>query len=65
MSTDTIGVEEAGRALGVGRTLSYRLARQGQLTSGVPVIRVGKLLRVPTRALDRVLGGNQQEVDVK
>ena len=42
-------VEEAATQLRIGRTLAYRLAREYLATggrSGLPVIRVGKLLRV-------------------
>ena len=42
-------VEEAATQLRIGRTLAYRLARECLATggrSGLPVIRVGKLLRV-------------------
>ena len=42
-------VEEAAKELGIGRTLAYRLAREFLATngaSGLPVIRVGRLLRV-------------------
>ena len=42
-------VEEAAKQLRIGRTLAYRLAREYLATdgrSGLPVIRVGKLLRV-------------------
>ncbi len=42
-------VEEAAKELRIGRTLAYRLAREFLATngaSGLPVIRVGNLLRV-------------------
>jgi len=42
-------VEEAAKQLRIGRTLAYRLAREFLATggrSGLPVIRVGRLLRV-------------------
>lgn len=57
-ANETIGVEEAGRRLGVSRTTAYQLARQGSL-AGVPVLRVGKKLRVPVRGLERVLEGRE------
>ena len=47
-------VEEAARALGIGRSLGYRLARLYEATGGtegLPVIRVGTVLRVPEWAL--------------
>lgn len=55
---ETLSVEEAGKILGVGRTVSYRLARQGDI-AGAPVLRIGKQLRVPVRGLERVLEGMQ------
>lgn len=42
-------VEQAAKELGIGRTLAYRLANEYLTTngaSGLPVIRVGRLLRV-------------------
>lgn len=50
----TIGVEEAGRLLGIGRSLSYRLAAAGEFP--VPVIRCGSRYLVPSLALLRALG---------
>jgi excisionase family DNA binding protein len=38
-----MSVEDAGRALGIGRQLAYDLARSGR----IPVIRLGKRLVVP------------------
>lgn len=49
----TLSVEEAGRVLGVGRGLAYRMARSGKL----PTIRVGRLLRVPLPRLLEMLEG--------
>ena len=50
----TVSVEEAAQALGIGRTLAYRLAAAGELP--VPVIRVGRKLRVPAAPLRALLG---------
>ncbi|OFX14806.1 MAG: hypothetical protein A2Z18_03550 [Armatimonadetes bacterium RBG_16_58_9] len=47
----TISVPEAGRRISCGRNLSYRLAREGK----IPVIKLGKKLRVPIAALERML----------
>ena len=44
----------AGRALGIGRTRAYELARAGQFPC--PVIRVGGTWRVPTAGLLAILG---------
>lgn len=48
-----ITAEEAFAELGIDRTTGYRAIREG--TFPVPVIRVGRLIRVPTAALLRVL----------
>jgi excisionase family DNA binding protein len=40
-------VEEAARHLGIGRTLAWRLVREGEL----PVVRLGRCVRVPWQAL--------------
>ena len=48
----TMSVPEAGRIyLGVGRDASYQAARKGQ----IPVIWVGKLMRVPIAAMERLM----------
>ena len=48
----TISVPDAGRIyLGIGRDAAYEAARRGDL----PVIRVGKLMRVPVVAMERML----------
>jgi predicted DNA-binding transcriptional regulator AlpA len=44
----------AARLLGVGRTAAYQLVRENQWPT--PVIRVGKLIRVPTAPLLELLG---------
>ena len=49
----TISVEHAGRLMGVGRSAAYIGAKNGE----IPVVRIGRLLRVPTaRFLSEVLG---------
>jgi hypothetical protein len=47
-------LETAARALGIGRTTAYRLARDGQFP--VPVIRAGSSWRVPVPGLRAALG---------
>jgi hypothetical protein len=48
----TISVPAAGRKYyGIGKNLSYDAARRGQ----IPTIRVGRLLRVPVAAMERLL----------
>jgi Helix-turn-helix domain len=44
-------IEEAARALRIGRSLAYQLAQASGGVSGLPVIRVGGCLRVPRWAL--------------
>ena len=48
----TISVPEAGRRyFGLGRNASYMAATRGEL----PTVRIGRLLRVPVRALEQML----------
>ena len=48
----TISVPEAGRRyFDMGRGASYAAAERGE----IPTIRIGRLLRVPVRALERML----------
>ena len=48
----TISVPEAGRKyFGLSRNGSYDAAARGEL----PTIKIGRLLRVPVRALERML----------
>ena len=48
-----VSAEEAFDELGIDRTTGYRAIREGRFP--VPVIRVGRLIRVPTMALQRLL----------
>jgi len=50
-------VEEAAAVLRIGRTSAYELARLWLATSGregLPVIRLGRTLRVPQVAIERL-----------
>ena len=50
-------VEEAAKILRISRGAAYELARQWLATNGqtgLPVIRLGRLLRVPTASLQRL-----------
>lgn len=49
-----IDLAAAARLLGVGRTVAYELVRTGRWPT--PVIRVGKLIRVPSAPLLELLG---------
>ena len=49
---ETYSVPEAGRMVGLGKNASYDAARRGEL----PVLRFGRILRVPRAALERMLG---------
>jgi excisionase family DNA binding protein len=57
---DFFTVEEAAKVLRIGRGAAYALARQWRATGGeegLPVIALGKSLRVPRAALERLCGG--------
>ena len=49
----TISIVEAGRWLGIGRTLAYAAAQRGE----IPTIRIGRVLRVPVVQLEAMLSG--------
>ena len=56
---DCLTVEEAARVLRIGRTSAYALTRQWRETggrAGIPNISFGTSLRVPTAALEQLLG---------
>ena len=48
----TLSVEEAGDALGLGRSSAYLAAHRGE----IPTLRFGRAIRVPTASLRRLLG---------
>lgn len=50
----TIDLLTAARLLGIGRTAAYRLVREGRWPT--PVIRAGRLIRVPTAPLLAAIG---------
>ena len=57
---DFLTVEEAGAVLRFSRGKSYELAREFLATggaSGMPVIRLGRQLRVPRALFERWIGG--------
>lgn len=58
---ELLTVEEAAGVLRIGRTLAYELARQWEATDGrdgLPVMRLGRVLRVPRRQLQRLIDGD-------
>ena len=58
-------VDEAGAVLRIGRTKAYAMAREWRVTggrSGLPVIDLGNVLRVPRRALEDLIGAELTEV---
>ena len=59
-------VEEAGVLLRIGRTKAYAMAREWRETdgrSGLPVVDLGHVLRVPRRALEELIGAELTDVD--
>jgi hypothetical protein len=59
-------VEEAGALLRIGRTKAYAMAREWRETdgrSGLPVVDLGNVLRVPRRALENLIGAELTAVD--
>ena len=57
---DFLTIEQAAAILRVGRTAAYALAQRYLATDGaegLPVIRIGRQLRVPRALLERWLGG--------
>ena len=60
----TLTVEEAAQVLRIGRTTAYALAREWRTTggrSGLPVLELGRTLRVPCVALQHMLDMNTIE----
>ena len=55
---EVLTVEEAAAVLRIGRGAAYELARQWRVTNGregLPVVTLGRSLRVPRAALRRLL----------
>ena len=51
----TLTVPEAAKLLGISRGSAYEAAKTGEL----PVVRIGKRLLVPIKALERMLEGER------
>ena len=47
----TLSIEEAAKLLGIGRNLCYDRVKTGE----IPVIKIGRRLLVPRRALEKLL----------
>jgi len=50
---------QAAALLGVGRTTAYRLVHDGQWPT--PVLRLGRLIKIPTQPLLELLAGTTRE----
>jgi excisionase family DNA binding protein len=60
-------VEEAARVLRISRTSAYALARlwlESGGTDGLPAVRIGRSIRIPAIALDRLASTGQLGADV-
>jgi len=51
----TLSIPEAAKVLGIGRNLCYARVKTGE----IPVIKVGRRLLVPRRALEKLLEQGQ------
>ncbi len=49
-----LDVPAAAKVLGIGRSLAYELVRRGEWPT--PVLHIGKLIKIPTEPLVRLLG---------
>ena len=49
-----LDVPTAAKVLGIGRSLAYDLVRRGEWPT--QVLRIGKLIKIPTEPLVRLLG---------
>lgn len=54
-----LDVPDAARVLGIGRSLAYELVRRGEWPT--EVLRIGKLIKIPTAPLLRLLQGDRPE----
>ena len=52
----SVSVETAGKAFGLGRNAAYAAVKNGQ----IPSIKLGKKIAVPTAAIRRMLGIENQ-----
>jgi excisionase family DNA binding protein len=54
---EVLTIEEAAEVLRIGRSAAYEAARRGEL----PAVRIGRTVRVPRRALEALLGAQEDE----
>ena len=59
MERQLITVSETAKILGIGRTKAYELVR----TNALPVVRLGKAIRIPKGALLQFIDDNTQLPD--
>ena len=53
----TTSIQDAAELLGISNTKAYGICRtRDELAPGVPIIKVGSQYKIPTAALERVLG---------
>ena len=53
----TTSVPHAAELIGISKSKAYGLCREStELAAGVPIIRVGSQYKIPTAALERLLG---------
>ncbi|MCK4388185.1 MAG: helix-turn-helix domain-containing protein [Dehalococcoidia bacterium] len=57
----TLTVDEAAKILGIGRQLAYNRVKTGE----IPVIKIGRRLLVPRKALERLLEQGQAVTPVQ
>lgn len=59
MSTErrTTTLDHAAQVLGISRNSAYAAAKRGE----IPTVKIGRLLLVPTAALDRLLTGGDRK----
>jgi excisionase family DNA binding protein len=64
---DVLTVPQAAQLLRIGRTAAYEAVRRGQ----IPAVRIGRSVRIPRHALERLLdvssngGGAKEEVKLQ
>lgn len=56
-----VDLPDAARILGIGRTLAYRLVREGAWPT--PVVRIGRLIKVPLKPLYEYIDGRRVTTD--